>query len=128
MNLKITYNVGNVVFTATAENIVQAYEYTAAIIKANSIIFPNQERELSEYMAILAQFKDGKHLICENHVFKIEVDRPDERIQHLTETAEDAESTLLKLYGTCGKYGDGLIEGYQERKKAREAKWGESSS
>lgn len=49
MNLKITYKIGNVAFTALAENIAQAYEYIAAVIKANSLTFPNQEETLSEY-------------------------------------------------------------------------------
>ena len=72
MTLKITYKVGNVGFTAVAENIAQAYECVRAIVQANTLNFPNQEETLSEYMAILAQFKDGHHLATENHIFKIE--------------------------------------------------------
>lgn len=72
MTLKITYKVGRMEFTAVAENIARAYEYIHAIIKANTVNFPNQEETLSEYMAILAQFKDGHHLATENHIFKIE--------------------------------------------------------
>ena len=66
MTLKITYKVGGMGFTAIAKNIVHA------IIKANTINFPNQEETLSEYMAILAKFKDGQQLTAENHIFKIE--------------------------------------------------------
>jgi len=123
MVLKITYKVGGMPFTAVADNIAQAYEYTRAIIKANSLNFPNQQETLSEYMAILAQFKDGKHLKSENHIFKIEVDRSDERIQSLADALRDADETIGKMYGTGGAYCDGLIEGYQTRKKEREAAW-----
>lgn len=123
MILKITYKVCGMPFTAVAENIAQAYEYTQAIVKANSLNFPNQEGTLSEYMAILAQFKDGNHLMTENHIFKIEVDRSDERIQNLTDALKDADETIGKMYGCGGTYCDGLIEGYQERTKARAAAW-----
>ena len=72
MTLKITYKVGGMGFTAVAENIAQAYGYVQAIIKANALNFPNQEETLSEYMAILAKFKDGQQLTTENYIFKIE--------------------------------------------------------
>lgn len=42
MTLKITYKVGNVGFTAVAENIAQAYECVRAIVQANTLNFPNQ--------------------------------------------------------------------------------------
>lgn len=123
MMLKITYKVGGVAFTALALNIAQAYEYVAAVIRANNLTFPKQEETLSEYMAILGQFKNGKKLMTENHIFKIEVDRSKERIQHLTESLQDAETTLLKLHGVGGKYCDEEIECYQERMRAREEQW-----
>ena len=72
MTLKITYKVGGMGFTAIAKNIAQAYEYVHAIIKANTINFPNQEETLSEYMAILAKFKDGQQSTADNLFFKIE--------------------------------------------------------
>ena len=123
MTLKITYKVGGMGFTAIAKNIAQAYEYVHAIIKANTINFPNQEETLSEYMAILAKFKDGQQLTAENHIFKIEADRSDERIQSLADALRDADETIGKMYGACGAYCDGLIEGYHTRKKEREAAW-----
>ena len=123
MVLKITHKVCGMPFAAVAENIAQAYEYTQAIIKAESLNFPNQQETLSEYMAILAQFKDGKILKTENHIFKIEADRSDERIQSLTDALRDADETIGKMYGACGAYCDGLIEGYHTRKKEREAAW-----
>ena len=75
MVIKITHKVCGMPFTAVAENIAQAYEYIQAIIKAESLNFPNQQESLSEYMAELARFKDGKLLKTENHSFKIEVGR-----------------------------------------------------
>lgn len=92
MILRITYKVGGVGFTATAENIAKAYEYTQAIIEANLLNFPDQEETLSEYMAILAQFKDGKQLMTENHIFKIEM-----------ETPENPPLTLAELDGMVGE-------------------------
>ena len=115
MVLKITHKVCGMPFAAVAENIAQAYEYTQAIIKAESLNFPNQQETLSEYMAILAQFKDGKILKTENHIFKIEADRSDERIQNLVDA--------LQLHGAGGKYCDDEIEDYQKRKRARESQW-----
>ena len=123
MVLKITHKVCGMPFTAVADNIAQAYEYIQAIIKAESLNFPNQQETLSEYMAILAQFKDGKILKTENHIFKIEADRSDERIQNLVDALQDAEVTLLKLHGAGGKYCDDEIEDYQKRKRARESQW-----
>ena len=123
MVLKITHKVCGMPFAAVAENIAQAYEYIQAIIKAESLNFPNQQETLSEYMAILAQFKDGKILKTENHIFKIEADRSDERIQNLVDALQDAEVTLLKLHGAGGKYCDDEIEDYQKRKRARESQW-----
>lgn len=123
MVLKITYKVGGFEFAATAENIAQAYEYIQAVIRANSLNFPNQEETLSEYMSTLVKFKDSGMFKSENHIFKIETDKSDERLQHLMNTMQDAENTLLKLYGTGGKYCDDEIDNYRERRKAREAQW-----
>lgn len=123
MVLKITHKVCGMPFTAVADNIAQAYEYIQAIIKAESLNFPNQQESLSEYMAELARFKDGNLLKTENHIFKIEADRSDERIQSLTDALRDADETIGKMYGAGGAYCDGLIEGYQERTKARAATW-----
>ena len=123
MVLKITHKVCGMPFTAVADNIAQAYEYIQAIIKAESLNFPNQQESLSEYMAELARFKDGNLLKTENHIFKIEADRSDERIQNLVDALQDAEVTLLKLHGAGGKYCDDEIEDYQKRKRARESQW-----
>ena len=123
MVLKITHKVCGMPFAAVAENIAQAYEYIQAIIKAESLNFPNQQESLSEYMAELARFKDGNLLKTENHIFKIEADRSDERIQNLVDALQDAEVTLLKLHGAGGKYCDDEIEDYQKRKRARESQW-----
>lgn len=123
MVIKITHKVCGMPFTAVAENIAQAYEYIQAIIKAESLNFPNQQESLSEYMAELARFKDGKHLSTENHIFKIEVDKSDERIQSIADALQDAEETLEKLYGACGAYCDDRIDGYRERKKERAVAW-----
>ena len=70
-----------------------------------------------------ARFKDGKHLSTENHIFKIEVDKSDERIQSIADALQDAEETLEKLYGACGAYCDDRIDGYRERKKERAVAW-----
>lgn len=43
--------------------------------------------------------------------------------ENIKAALQDAETTLLKLYGCGGLYCDDEIESYQERKKARETAW-----
>ena len=45
------------------------------------------------------------------------------QIESIKAALQDAETTLLKLYGCGGLYCDGEIEAYQQRKKAREPAW-----
>ena len=42
------------------------------------------------------------------------------QIESIKAALQDAETTLLKLYGCGGRYCDDEIEAYQQRKKARE--------
>lgn len=71
--LKITLKVCGVEFYATAENIAAAYRYVEAIINSHPVEFPNSDLTLSEYMSILAEFRDAGKISCENHIFRIEV-------------------------------------------------------
>ncbi len=43
--------------------------------------------------------------------------------ENIKAALQDADTTLLKLYGCGGLYCDGEIEAYQQRKKAREPAW-----
>lgn len=45
------------------------------------------------------------------------------QIESIKAALQDAETTLLNLYGCGGLYCDGEIEAYQQRKKARETAW-----
>jgi len=124
MIFKITYKLYGVEFSAEARSISQAYEYIYAIVKANDLNLPCWEKALSEYMAILVQLQDGRLFKTENYFFRIEVDRSDERTQSLADALIDAEKTIGRMYGACGVYCDSLVEGYWERKKEREKRWG----
>lgn len=42
------------------------------------------------------------------------------QIESIKAALQDAETTLLKLYGCGGRYCDDEIEAYQQRKKERE--------
>lgn len=128
MIFKITYKLCGMEFLAEARSIAQAYEYIYAIVKANGVNLPCWEKALSEYMAVLVKFQDGKLLKVENHFFRIEVDRSGERTQSLADALIDAEKTIGRMYGACGAYCDSLVEGYWERKKEREKRWAKEGS
>ena len=44
MKFRITYNVGEMHFTAEADNLAQAYEYVKAIVTSNKTIFPTKRK------------------------------------------------------------------------------------
>ena len=72
MNIKITYKVCGVEFSAMATCVSEVYEYLQAIIKANAINFPRQAETLSEYMCILVKIQNGETIKSENHIFRLE--------------------------------------------------------
>lgn len=72
MYFKITYNVNGMKFTANTPYVSEAYDMVKAIIKAEKLMFPNQEKEFCEYFEILADIKQGKTISHENNIFKIE--------------------------------------------------------
>ncbi len=78
MKFRITYNVGEMHFTAEADNLAQAYEYVKAIVTSNKTIFPDQEETLSGYMEILADIKRGVTTKTANHVFMLETVRDEQ--------------------------------------------------
>ena len=72
MKFRITYNVGEMQFTAEADNLARAYAYVRAIVTSNKTIFPDQEEMLSETMEVLTQIKRGETIKCSNRVFAVE--------------------------------------------------------
>lgn len=124
MIFKITYKLLGMEFSAEAENIAQAYECVRAIIKSDGSDIPGQERTLSNYMAYLALLREGKFPRIENPIFRVEVDRSDEHTQSLADALRDAETIIGKIYLAGGAFSNSLIEGYWERKKEREKRWG----
>ena len=72
MKFRITYNVGEMQFTAEADNLARAYAYVRDVITSNKTIFPDQEEMLSETMEVLTQIKRGETIKCSNRVFAVE--------------------------------------------------------
>ncbi len=72
MKFRITYNVGEMQFTAEADNLAQAYDYVHAIITSYRTIFPNQDKTLSGYMEVLSDIKRGVTAKTSNHIFMVE--------------------------------------------------------
>lgn len=72
MKLAITYKVNGVPFKYETENVHDLFNATAAVIKANKLMYPDQDTILNEYLVICAELKSGKKCSHENHIFKIE--------------------------------------------------------
>ncbi len=70
--LKISLNLGEFSFSCVVETIAKAYDCIKVIVENDKIMFPNTEETLSEYIPILADFKNGKTLKYENLRFSIE--------------------------------------------------------
>ena len=75
MKFRITYNVGELQFTAEADNLARAYDYVRSIITSNKTIFPGQEEMMAESMEVLALIKRGETIKYSNHVFMVEAVR-----------------------------------------------------
>ena len=72
MYFKITYNVNGMKFTANTPYVSEAYDMVKAIIKAEKLMFPDQENAFCNYFEILSKLAFGSLLGHENHIFKIE--------------------------------------------------------
>lgn len=71
--LKITLKVRMMDFSAVTENIAEAYRYIEAIVLSYPAEFQDKDFTLSEYMGFLVEFRDAGKIMCENHIFRVEV-------------------------------------------------------
>ena len=75
MKFIATYKVLNVNFRHEAENAYELFEAVSAILKTNKLMYPEQERTLSEYLMICADIASGKMNMYETHLFRIEANK-----------------------------------------------------
>ena len=75
MKFKITYYVHGMIFEAIAYGVTEAFDYIKAIIKAEKIMYPNQQEAFDNYFEILGNISRGEissFSSCSG-LFKIEV-------------------------------------------------------
>lgn len=81
---KITMFLGSQSFSTECGTIAEAYEAVKAIIKFNSVSYPNAEEVLSEYMCALSEMKSGKSYRHSNSHFSIEALKPEPQTERST--------------------------------------------
>lgn len=75
MKFKITYNVHGMQFEAVAYGAAEAFDYLRAIIKAEKIMYPDQQEAIDNHMCIIAEMAKGdtKAFSSGAGLFRIEV-------------------------------------------------------
>ena len=72
MLFAITYNVYGVPFRYETENVYDLFNAVTAVIRANKLMYPDQDQMMNEYFTICADIAKGKIINHENHIFKVE--------------------------------------------------------
>lgn len=77
MKFKITYNVHGMMFEAIAYGATEAFDYMKAIIKAEKIMYPNQQEAFDNYFCIIADMASGKFSAFSSGcgLFRIEIEQ-----------------------------------------------------
>ena len=59
MKFRITYYVHGMIFEAIAYGVTDAFDYVKAIIKAEKIMYPNQQEAFDNYFEVLGEISRG---------------------------------------------------------------------
>ena len=77
MKFKITYFVHGMIFEAIAYGVTDAFDYVKAIIKAEKLMYPNQQEAFDDYFEIIGDMARAKGDVSSfsagSGLFKIEI-------------------------------------------------------
>ena len=72
---RVTAFIGKIEFRHETSSIAETFEAVKAIVQANKLMLPDQERALDDYFKIVASLAPdhpNKMNMCENFLFRIE--------------------------------------------------------
>ena len=74
----VTYNVWGTRFEYKTTNAYELYNAVVAVVKANKIMYPDQDGAFNEYLVTCADIVEGRKLAHINHIFEIKAEEKEE--------------------------------------------------